>query len=223
VKKRWFLIAGLLTLAGCAPLNVSYELHFVENSAGREHALADAAARVVEGRLGAMKQTLNRKEVSVQGTGAILRLAISDPAAGEQLTSALTAPFTFDIMVEAPKDKADAYNEQLGGYRRTGLSEKQIDWVTSGQVNGTGFVIIGLTKEGQDIYSSLTKENQGKKIAIFNRKNFVTSKVLAPEDQKKGALQIDNIPSPQIASIFADDVNVGAHVIFIPLQEKKAP
>ena len=62
----------------------------------------------------------------------------------------------------------------------------------------------------------LFAESEGKNIGIFIR-NQLVSKLLVDTDELIDDIIITDIPTVQLANVFADDVNVGLHVTFTPI------
>lgn len=214
--KRLVLLSTVLLLASCAQANAGYRITI--RQAGVSHAaeLQKAAVRVVERRAERLGQKLSAESVKASGSGAVMQFALQDPAVGEALTQELTAPFSFRVMVEAPREQADVWNEKGGmGFRETGVTEQHVTWVaaTVSPDRTKGAAVILLTPEGQALLQKAFAGNQGKQMALFVRGVLMSRKKIGPEDQK-ASIQIDNIPSPAVASIFADDMNVGLHVTF---------
>ncbi|MFA6039851.1 MAG: hypothetical protein WCV62_01965 [Candidatus Peribacteraceae bacterium] len=217
--KRLFSVGVLLLLAGCTQPNTGYTITIQETGTAHAQELRDAAVRVVERRAERLGQKLQATHVTTAGDDAVLRFALQNTAVGEVLTQELTAPFSFRVMVEASKEEADIWHEKSeSGYKETGVTEQHISWITATatQDRTRGMALILLTPEGQTLLAQAFERNQGKQMAIFVRDVLMSRKRIGLED-KKGSIQIDNIPSPQVASIFADDVNVGLHVAFRPL------
>jgi len=60
------------------------------------------------------------------------------------------------------------------------------------------------------------KENKGKSLGLFIRGALV-SKLLVETDELKDDIVIRDITSHEIAEAFADDLTVGLHVRFLPI------
>ncbi len=222
--RRLFCISALLLLAGCAQPNAGYTVTIQETGTAHAQELRDAAVRVVERRAERLGQKLRAKSLAITGNDAVLRFALQNTAVSEVLTEELTAPFSFRVMVEAPREEADLWHEKSGsGFKETGVTEQHVSWVTATttQDRTQGTALILLTPEGQTLLAQAFEKNQGKQMAIFVRGVLMSRKRIGQEDRKR-SIQIDNIPNPQMASIFADDVNVGLHVAFRPLTSSTA-
>lgn len=216
--KRLLLFCSTLLLAGCVQADTGFTLTFTDAGQERKQELIDTATRVITRRLEPLGQQMRGKKVRQTADGAVLRFSLPNPAHRVTIENQLTAPLEFRVMVEAPREQADIWNDQAGGYRSTGITEKDVAWAyaTTSEDGKTGKVLLTFTDEGQTLFGLALQENQGKKLGIFVRGTLVTYKRIGPQDQKTG-IPIDNIPGFALASVFADDVNVGAHVAFTPL------
>jgi hypothetical protein len=207
---------GLL-LAGCSSANTAVELRIAPAGQAHMEELLDAAVRVIQGRLGQADQKMKAVHLTKEGSGAVLRFAVADAAAREKLLIDLTQPYSLALMVEAPKEQADIYSELYGGFKETGITEKHVTWAASNETPaGLGTAVIGLTKEAEIMLGTIYRENLDQEIALFVRGRLMSRKRITGTD-KEGPLQIDNIPSPAVAAVFADDVNVGSFITFRPL------
>lgn len=217
--RRVLLASGiLLLLLGCTKANTAFEIRIAPSGQDRREELLAAAARVVERRVQALGKTLQAKTVTPTESGAVLRFALPDTSTKDVLATQLAQPIDFRVMVEAPAESADVRIDQIGNFKETGITEKVLQWIAVlGSPDGkTSSALLVFTPQGRGILENVFKENQGKQIAIFVRGRLITRKIITPQDQK-GSMQIDGIPNPTIASIFADDVNVGTYVTFTPL------
>ena len=197
-------------------MTARYELTFNTGSQKDQTDLTSASLRVIEGWLGAFKSSLQGSSIEKKGDKPVLVLKLATPDDAAALTERLTAPFTMQIMREAgEKETADITIEKIGGFKATGITEKDVQWVDS-QTNpqtGKGAASIIFTAEGGQKLKKLFAENNGKSIGIFVRGRLVSRKLVDGTDTQESIL-IDNIPSPEVAKVFADDVNVGLHVTF---------
>ncbi len=211
--KRFLVFCGVLFLTACSQANAGLTLTLDQTGHERKAELIAAAERVVTRRLERLGQKMKGMSVTDTASGALLRFSVADPAHRTALEQELVAPFFFRVMVEAPLEQADTEN----GYRETGITEEHLAWAAASpsQVEGRGNVLLLLNEEGQELLRGVIERNQGKKLGIFVRGVLVTYKTIAAQDEK-ASIPIDNIPSFALASVFADDVNVSAHVMFSP-------
>jgi hypothetical protein len=213
--KRFLLLIGLFSLTACAAKpNAQYSLSFDAYGQTRRQELLDAAARVLERKAAHLNIPVSNVQSAVQGTTGSLRFT-TDPASLPKLRQALTALFSFELMVEAPKDKADIWNEKHGGFKQTGITEKDLTWVSSVPQGKSAVTTIDLTDAGKQKLAAVFKDNQGKLIALFVNQTFVSGKYANSGDVTNASLTID-VPNQDIAKAFADDMNVGTHVTFRP-------
>ncbi|MDD4319264.1 MAG: hypothetical protein PHW10_02990 [Candidatus Peribacteraceae bacterium] len=214
----------VLLLAGCAAgQETDLTLSFSETGNTRAPELLEAAERVATRRLESLGGPARGARALQEGSGAVLRLTVRDPALRETLVRELTSPFSFRLMMQAPREQATLWNDQFGGFAETGITEKDIAWADAGMQDETGFVVISLTEEGLPKLKQVFRENMDKQIGVFVRDRLMSRKLVTEDDAENSVIQIDGIPSPTIASIFADDVVVGTHVTFRPLPVEEQP
>jgi len=219
------LSLSLLTLAACKgnkenlSENLSYVLTFKTPDAAKRIELMNAATRVVQARVESMGGKVANQKVKPTNDTALLTLNISDLALVPPLTDGLTSPLSFRIMRKAEeKETADITVEQFGGFKETGLTEKELAWLSAAADTKsnppTGIVVVELTPEGKTIFQEIAKKYKGKALGIFVRGRLVSMMNDVKDAQE--SIVISGIPTPQIATLFADDINVGLHVVFAP-------
>lgn len=213
-----FVFATLL-LAACAAGSgtLRYTLTFDTDDAARQKQLTEAVTRVMERRAAALQAKAVRNSVAVEGGKTVLTVALDDAAAVAPFAEGLAVPFTFRIMRQAEAgEKAAITLEQFGAFAETGVTEDHVDWLTAGTGPQTlkGSVTIAFTPEGKDLLKKMFESTKGKKVALFVRGRLVSQ--LVSDGKSEENIQIAGIPSPDLAAVFADDVNVGAHVTFLP-------
>lgn len=210
-------LASVFLLAGCNSVQARYALTFKNTTPEGAAQLKDAVIRVVEARLESQKQKLRSHAFAEENGATFLTINASDGDAVEALTQQLTAPFTMRIMKEVPAGQGDLHSDKHGDFAETGITEEHFDFV---QVNaesseGKGAVTIHFTPAGKELLKQVFAQNRGEVVGIFVRDQLMSKKLIAVADTQD-SVAIDNIPSTQIAAIFADDVNVGLHVTFAP-------
>ena len=221
MKKTLSLFALCLLLTACGSKTVRYRLAFDTADMLRRSELTAAAARVIEGRVVARGKQLLSHETKTDGENVTIIAEVSDAEAATALQDGLLTPFTMTIMKQVEKGMGDIVSEKFGEFKETGITTKHFDWVSAGtagaeaEVNGA--VIIQFTPEGQELLKKIFKENRGSVIGIFVRGQLMSKKLIDSKDTQ-GSIAIDGIPNPALAGAFADDVNVGLHVTFIPIQ-----
>ncbi len=197
--------------AGGSMLSFTYTVDSQEGT--RKTDLASASARVFERRLLGLDQEVQRGDVTVDGDTLDVKVKGKDVA--EALLHQMAQPFFMEIMVEAEATKADISHPELGSFQKTGIEKQHFDWVSvqSSVQPGKMAAHISFTPEGQKLLKDVFSQNQGKKIGIFLRGNLMSQKLIGPTDTQ-GRITVDGIPGTELASVFADDVNVGLHVTF---------
>ncbi|MDO8648536.1 MAG: hypothetical protein Q7R81_02010 [Candidatus Peregrinibacteria bacterium] len=217
MKRLGALLSVSLLLAACGGSTVVYyKLAIRTDTPEQRDELIAASMRVVERRLSHLAANLSDKKVQVSDDEVTLKLEIDSSEAADALTAELIAPFSLRVMQEAPTEKADIVVEGHGGFSETGLTQKHLQWVIAGKdEGGKGSVQLLFTPEGRTIMGKVFKENKGKSIGLFVREKLV-SKLTVESAEVKDDIIITDIPSAEMAEIFADDVNVGLRVTFTP-------
>lgn len=213
-------LAALLLLAACGATKVAYRISFNTDDAEQQSALTLASLRVIERRLSRMGDQLLEQDIKTRDREVVIALNIRDKEAAATLTTELVKPFALQIMEQSPEDGADAVVEGHGGFRAAGVSQEHLQWVEARQ-NGSdgkqGMVILYFTPDGRALMQKIFKKNKGKAIGVFVRGQLV-SKLTVDTDKVEDDIVIQNIPSYEIARMFADDMNVGLHVTFAPVE-----
>lgn len=213
-------IAALLFLTACGTTNVRYKISFNTSDTEQQSALTLASLRVVERRLARMGDQLVEHDLKTRDQEVVIALKIRDKEASKTLTAELVKPFTLTVMEQSPEDTADTVVEGHGGFRTTDVTQEHLQWVEArahGPEGKMGMVILYFSQDGRALMQKVFKKNKGKAIGIFVRGQLV-SKLTVDADKVKDDIVIQNIPSYEIARVFADDMNVGLHVTFTPLE-----
>ncbi|PIP65710.1 hypothetical protein COU77_00440 [Candidatus Peregrinibacteria bacterium CG10_big_fil_rev_8_21_14_0_10_49_16] len=213
------LFAISLLLTGCMQ-TVTYDVEFHAISKDREGQLLLASLRVIERRLESLgSDQLLSQDISTQSDNVSITLSIRDKAAAVLLTEELTKPFTLDVMIETNEDEEpDVDIDGHGTFRKTDITAEHLLWIEAQEDVGTGQqskgrIFLFFTEEGRERMIALFKGNKGKSIGLFVKGRLV-SKLRIDTETISDNIVIENIPSYEIAKIFADDVNVGLHMIF---------
>ena len=212
-------LTAVTLLAGCGGEEVTYVLDINVTDPGKRAELIDAAERVVERRLETLGQRKPDVAFDVAGDTVLLMVNTESPAIQNTLTAELTAPFSMRIMNEV-KEGGDITVEGHGSFKEAGVTEEHLNWVTASKdVNPEkGRVVLEFTEEGRTAMADIFRQNKGKYIGLFVRQRLV-SKLLVESDEVKDSIVITDIPSSTLAFIFADDLNVGLHVTFLPQEQ----
>ena len=220
MSRHFLLASALLLLTACGATNVRYKISFNIDDAEQQSSLTLASLRVIERRLSRMGDQLLEQDMKTREGKIIIALKIRDKEASEILTAELVKPFSLAIMEQSPEKTADTTVEGHGGFRGTDITQEHLQWVearTHGPEGKQGMVILYFSPDGRTLMQKIFKKNNGKTIGIFVRGQLV-SKLTVDTDKVQDDIVIQNIPSYEIARVFADDMNVGLHVTFAPLE-----
>ncbi|PIR52562.1 hypothetical protein COU76_05920 [Candidatus Peregrinibacteria bacterium CG10_big_fil_rev_8_21_14_0_10_49_10] len=217
MKRLLSSFALLLLLTACGSSSVSYDVQTNTDDAEVQSALLAASLRVVERRMASLGEPVLDLNMEQNGEGNTLYVEAQEQAALDILSDLLSAPFDLQVMKQATVEEADQVVEGHGGFKQVGINQDDIMWLSaSEEPGGKGRVTITFSEEGRGKMGKLFKENKGKFIGIFVRSQLV-SKLLVETDELKDDIVITDIPTVQLAHVFADDVNVGIHMTFRPL------
>lgn len=216
--KRLFLCLALLPLlTACGNTSVRYDVQLDTEDEERSGALLFASLRVIERRMANLGEEILDLDIKPVGEGNHIYVEANEKAALDVLTELITASFDLHIMKESSEEEADQVVEGHGGFQKTGINHDHILWLkATEELGGKGRVTISFSEEGRDSMAKLFEENEGKSIGIFVR-NQLVSKLLVDTNELKDDIVITDIPTVQLANVFADDVNVGLHVTFTPV------
>lgn len=207
-------------LVGCGgPATVEYRLTFDTQDAGLTKEFTDATIRVMQRRMDHLGVDMTKQDIAKDADGVTVTIGMSDGDVADALTEELTAPFDLNIMTMAETETgADLVVEGLGGFNATDVTHEDITMVTSGsnEATGVGYVLLHFTDAGLAKMRAVFAANVGKSIGLFVRGRLVSS-LEVKSAELPSPLVIDGVPNPELAAIFADDVNVGTHVTVSPL------
>jgi preprotein translocase subunit SecD len=207
-------------LVGCGgPGTVDYRLTFDTQDAGMVKEFTDATIRVMQRRMDRLGVDMTKQEIAKDADGVTVSIGMSDGNAAQALTDELTAPFDLQIMTMAETETgADLVVEGLGGFNATNVTHEDIEMVASGMNDetGAGYILLHFTDAGDAKMRAVFASNVGKSIGLFVRGMLVSS-LEVKSAELPSPLAIDGVPNPELAAIFADDVNVGSHVTVSPL------
>ncbi len=210
------LVSLSLAACGSSTTTVAYTLAFNLPDPASQQDLGLAAMRVIERRLDHMGEALIDKEVRNTNGEMALLITVSDPAVATLLTDELQTPLNFQIMEEVPVEEADIVITGQGGFKATGVDSASLyAAIAQEDDDGKGVITLQFSPEGREKLSAVFRKNKGKNIGLFIR-GKLTSKLLVETNTLKDDIVIRDLPSPEIARIFADDLNVGLHITFTP-------
>jgi preprotein translocase subunit SecD len=222
MKRLLALSVAVLTLAACSQsVTARYRLT-VDTTIPEDTAyVTQQTLNVMQRRLESMGETLIDGDVESSGSGeSVVSITVEHQEAVDALTEQMMQPFSLEIMAQAENGQnADVTVEGHGGFVKTGITLDDLSWVDADEDPdnvGLGRVHLEFTDEGRAKMADLFKRMKGKNIGIFVR-NQLVSKLQVETDVLKDDIVIQAIPSLELAQTFADDVNVGIHVIVTPL------
>lgn len=208
-----------ILLAGCGGASsITYDVTITQEDPTRASLLKVALMRVVEERLRAIGDETDDLELSGDTDNLTLTVGVGDPVVKDILTEVLMRPFTFSIMEETREgEDPDIEVEGHGGFSHTGVTKDHLEWLEAKEdtTPGKGRVQLFFTDEGMTIMERVFEENSERFIGVFVREKLV-AKLYVDTDSLKDNIMITDIPSLELARIFANDVNVGVHVAFSP-------
>lgn len=220
MKRPLFSLVSVLLLAACATSNsVSYNLEMDVTDAEKRQQLGEQSLRVIERRLSRMGEIPSAQDVTVNEDGAVISITVETQEAIDQLTKELQEPFTFKVMAQTEEgEEGEITVDGHGSFISTPVTGDDLEWVEGRKEPGkaTGEVRLVFTEEGRSEMANLFADKQGSYIGIFVRDQLI-SKLLVDTGELKDDIVIRDIPSPELAQIFAEDVNVGLHVTFTPV------
>lgn len=219
MKRLTIPLLSLMVLTACSSQKtVNYQLQFDLTDVNVRQNLTLASIRVIERRLELMGVTMIDKQINTKNDQVTLGITLADKKAADALTEELVTPFKMRVMKQtASGETFDLSVQGQGNFIQTGVSEQDLQWVeTHRDADGKGEVALLFTDEGKTKMLALFKKMVGKNIGIFVRDRLV-SKLHVATDKFPDNIVISGIPSFDLAEVFADDMNVGLHVIFTPV------
>jgi preprotein translocase subunit SecD len=218
--QRAFAVLGLsLALVACNGGNtLTLHLDFDTQDAAVQNELTFVALRVIGRSLGRIGEHITDQSVTTDTTGTSIRLELESSIAKDMLQVELQEPFTLALMKESDPAVAELVIPDHGGFAATGITEAHVEnAIASIESDGKrGRVELKFTPEGRALMQQVFKENKGKSLGLFIRGALV-SKLLVETDELKDDIVIRDITSHEIAEAFADDLTVGLHVRFLPI------
>ncbi|MBI3336918.1 hypothetical protein HYZ98_05155 [Candidatus Peregrinibacteria bacterium] len=212
------LLLTALLLSACGEVTITYNLHTDIPMADQKSELTLASMRVIERRLKRIGEDILEKDITAQDGLPSITLTLGNTIARDILTEELIQPFTLRIMTETTdEESADITVAGHGGFTETGITEEHIIWAEAGQDAdpSKGLVTLSFTESGRTLMNFIFAQNNGKHVGLFVRERLM-SKLLVESAVLRDDIVIRDIPSTGIANIFADDINVGLHVTFVP-------
>ena len=220
MKKLLFpaLFALLITASNSIATTLTYDVTFTTENPSRMTDLSLATRHVVERRLARLEGNLIDYDIDYneESKSTTISLKVDNSKAAKALNEEMTTPFTFEVRYLTKEHQdGDIAVEGAGSFRETGIDKSNVDWVigqTTDPPLNRGRILIGFTDEGAPKMTTLFEEQKDNTIGLFVR-GRLTAAVQISEDFEK-VLVIEGLPSGEIAKVFADDMNVGIHMIF---------
>lgn len=211
--------ACALSLTACGSKGVTAVYDFTVDVTEPERVtnLVESVERVLARRLAAAEVPDVTVSTVPSDHGGTVTLELPDAEAAEIADAITKATFTFDIRIEKPSPTGEPNNE--ANWIKTPLTKSGLTWVQATGNRATGAISIDLqfNEEGAQHLKQIFADNKGKNIGIFVR-DLLVSKLKIESTEVSDHVVIEGVPSAKVAEVFADDVNVGLHVTFLPVQ-----
>ncbi|MDD5102861.1 MAG: hypothetical protein PHX93_00505, partial [Candidatus Peribacteraceae bacterium] len=204
-----------LILAGCGSKTVRLSLTFDIADPVQQSVLLEESKQVIERRLSRFEDATPTAMVAESGqSGAVLlSFDVNNAEARAAIVDELLAPYSLRIMTVST-GTGDLFVEDQGWFTDTGISQKQIVSAEgAADEEGKGIVRLVFSDEGRAMLTNIFQNNLGGVIGLFVHDRLM-AKMPIDSSKPKTEIVIAGIPVPDMARIFADDVNVGTHVIF---------
>lgn len=216
-KLSTFTIGLCLVLAACGTgLKARYSIHVNEQEPAKVLDLINASERVAKRKVAASGDKGTAAAVPKGGNAGELTVSLKDTSLAEKVDHFLTDPFVIDIRSLKPgAEKKQEKDRSLEDWIRTAIDTKHFQGAQLVGSKQTGEIGVELlfTPEGSTLLAKLFAKSKGKIIGIFV-KDFLVSELTVNSDKPGEHFVISGIPSPTVAQVFVDDVNVGLKVTF---------
>jgi len=223
MKKLLLPVLFALTLTACGnTTSVSMNAKFDTNGKDDKAELVLATKKIITRRLAMHEADLVDFDVQYKDDNSVdITVKGSDADATKAMLDAMTQSFNLEIRKNVPEHQdGDITVEKLGDFRETGINGDDISWVLSRASDNAldhGEVMMQFTEEGSKKMNTLFQENVGVNIGLFVRGQLAANFAI-PNGGFEDSIIIPNIPSVEMAEIFADDMNVGTNMIFTQSQ-----
>lgn len=218
MKRLFILIVSTIVLTGCGAETLRYELVFDTLDENRRTELTLASLRIIQRRLAHLGEEALDTDIQKHEGKTFLKVELKDPRIASTLNEELTSPFTIGFYEEAPPDEAEIIVEGHGGFRSAGVGNAHIDWLEASEepgLPGKGRIALSFSEDGFVRMAEVFTRNSDKFLGLFVR-GQLAAKLKVDKEKLKNIIVISELPSVEIAHVFADDVNVGLHVTFTP-------
>jgi preprotein translocase subunit SecD len=214
------LIAGLF-IAGCQAKAspISFRMTFDTTDEARQAELVAAARNVIALRSQAHEGDVREVTVDLEGAEPTITAHLTQVESAIALENDMIEPLKFRVMREAEEGEEGDLTVQNNEkpFVDLGMTEDDLDWVTSGTEEGKGTISIMFTEAGAAKLEALFEANEGKHVGLFVRDQLASIYVPTANGLTSNIV-IKGIPSAALAAVFADDLNVGSHITFTPIK-----
>ncbi len=213
-------VLAAASLAACssnASVPVRYDVTYTDVAADRAETMPAAITNVIGGRLARLGVMPTDLKVEATGSGAVATVS-APSAAADQVTAELTSPYTLRFMRQTGTGETVAVQvEKFGNFSESGLNETHVDWIEAGtDAEGLGRVMISFNDAGHELLAKLAQSDVGRQYGVFAKGKLIS--LFTMDATFGGDIVLNKIPSAELASVFADDVNVGLHATFVRAQ-----
>lgn len=215
MRRLFPLVLLTLALTGCGSPTVRLSLSFDVDNPLQRTVLLEESKNVIVRRLSRFDGAVaTNVQVEDSGSGAILlTFDVTNGKARNALIEELLAPYSLQLMT-ASTGTGDLFVEEQGWFNATGVTQDDIVWAEgAADQEGKGIVRLVFSQAGRARLASVFQANLGGTMGLFVR-NRLMAKLPIDTAEPKEEIVISGIPVPDMARVFADDVNVGAHVTF---------
>ncbi len=210
-----------MLLAGCrSATTLVLDITFQTEDSSSRSSLITASERVIERRAYSIEDAVPELSVEEKDEKVRISVILQKEETVSTLGELLTSPISFFIMRAVEEgEEPDVSNEQYGDFKYTGLTERDLLWVTAEETpDGKATVTLTFTDRGKTLLQKVFEENAGKRIGLFVRGGLVSTYDIQEEEaEDRENIVISGVPSFELARTFADDVNVGTHITFTPV------
>ncbi|MDD4287952.1 MAG: hypothetical protein PHO20_02845 [Candidatus Peribacteraceae bacterium] len=215
MRRLFPLVLLSLTLAGCGSKTMRFSLTFDVEDSMQRTVLLEESKKVIERRLSRFEDATPSPMVveNAQSGSVLLSFDVNNAEARTTLTSELLTPYSLRVMI-ASTGTGDLFIEEQGWFKDTDITQKDIFW-TEGAADseGKGIVRLVFSDEGRAKFAAVFHAHPGGTMGLFVHDRLM-AKMPIDAAEPKEEIVIAGIPVPDMAGIFADDVNVGTHVTF---------
>lgn len=203
-----------LALASCGgPKTLTYRLQLATQDPAQRIELIDGTQRMVTRRMAAIsaKGTVIASPV---GDAGKLVIKLEDGGKASSVQNFLSQPFSFELKGAMKKTPPPPPDQEE--WTATGITGTDLQWLRAIGDKATGKIGVELifTPEGKAKLKRVFDQFTGGELGIFVRDLLVSKLTVAGGSELDKSIIITGIPSPAVAQIFVDDVNVGLHVSF---------